>query len=518
MNEVDAHPRRTLCIRLGVLTVAAVLIDLGSIHTWHQADSLLPVLVSTLRWTFYYWEQNRYGMLTALLAQPFSDPFVNLLVQNGITIWAGLATFPLASAYYGLRKPWLAGAVAATLYVAMTPAMMQWTFFSTYNVFSVSLALGLAGLNALSQTRWSWTVRLGVAASCFLLGSWVNSALGLLLAPLVVLVPFLRTLCASGFIPEVGTAIPFNPQVPIRHSVPSSGASPEARRIAGSTLREVTVGLAFCGFGIVAAMMMQRTTPYRTTWIVLPPTVEWRGQFAHALETILRESDPILLWLTWTWTALVLVAAAVALRRRTGITEVRRAALLPAFVLMASLAYAAAMLILFAGRWRYAVPSMLMIHVAVFGTFVSFSTALWSPRRLLLGEFGSAFALMIAIVAAWGWPSPQRAKEELFDRHDTGVAELVQSRATHLTGDYWRVWPAVFCVNQTYSDLGDDRRLWGVTFRSEPTFGQWTAIPPSERRIAAFTSDDEAQKYRDWFSEVLKKTETDRPIEIWVTE
>ena len=31
-------------------------------------------------------------------------------------------------------------------------------------------------------------------------------------------------------------------------------------------------------------------------------------------------------------------------------------------------------------------------------------------------------------------------------------------------------------------------------------------------------SDDEAQKYRDWFSEVLKKTETDRPIEIWVTE
>ena len=81
------------------VTVTAIVLDFGILHHFHDADSLVPVLISLYRWTPFYWEQDRYGMLVALLATPFDHPFTNLLVQNGITIWAGLICFPLATRY-----------------------------------------------------------------------------------------------------------------------------------------------------------------------------------------------------------------------------------------------------------------------------------------------------------------------------------------------------------------------------------------------------------------------------------
>ena len=64
----------------------AVWIDLSPIHRFHNSDSLIPVLMSLDRWTPFYWEQNRFGMLVPLLALPFRDPFANLLVQEVETV------------------------------------------------------------------------------------------------------------------------------------------------------------------------------------------------------------------------------------------------------------------------------------------------------------------------------------------------------------------------------------------------------------------------------------------------
>ena len=34
---------------------------------------LVPALVSLQQWTFFYWEQNRYGMLIPFLTRPLDD-------------------------------------------------------------------------------------------------------------------------------------------------------------------------------------------------------------------------------------------------------------------------------------------------------------------------------------------------------------------------------------------------------------------------------------------------------------
>ena len=502
MSDDSASPttRTTMAARLGVLTIAAVLFDLGTMHVWHQADSLLPSLVSTLHWTFYYWEQNRYGMLTALLARPFTEPFTNLLVQNGMTIWAGLATFPLAATYFGVKRPWLGGLVAAALYVLITPEMTQWTYLSTFNVFSVSLAFGLAGLIVVNDRRRSRVVRIGAATLCFLLGSWVNSALGLMLAPLAVLVPLSRKLCGDLRNPD------------------AAGMKSWSWLIRDPALRSVTFGLGLCGFGTVAAMMMQRTTPYRTTWVVLPPSAEWAGQFEHAWVTILHESKPEIGWAVLYGIVLFAVTHGLFAWNSLGKSEARRAVVLPLFVFLGCAAYVSVMMILFAGRWRYAAPAMMLFHAALISAFVGSLVSGWSDRRTRCAEWAATLLLGIAIVIAWGWPSAERAKQLVILRNGLGVEALVDSKATHITGDYWKVWPAVFCVNQAYAERGSEERLWGVTYRSFPTFDQWTAIPPPQRRIAAFTGDDAAQKYRDWFAESLKRIDKHGRIEIWVTD
>ena len=257
------------------ISVAAVLLDLSTFHGLHHADSLVPVLISLHKWTFYYWEQNRYGMLTALLASPFDHPLTNLLVQNGITIWAGLACFPLAARYFGAgRLSGTIGFVAMGLFFLVASPLFQWLFLSTFNVFAISMALGFCGLLMAENNHWSWTRRVITGAACFLIGSWVNSAMGLMFLPLATLVPFTRWF--SGDDPE--SLLPRETGV---------------KQIASHPLvAKIVYGVGLCGFGSVCAMFLQRTTPYRTTWIVRPPMNEWPPLLELAVTDCWDELQP----------------------------------------------------------------------------------------------------------------------------------------------------------------------------------------------------------------------------------
>src|SRR5688500_4546792 len=58
---------------LGVLVFMAAVaasMSLGRLHEFHSADSILPVLVSLQRWTPFFWQQDRFGMVVPLLAMP----------------------------------------------------------------------------------------------------------------------------------------------------------------------------------------------------------------------------------------------------------------------------------------------------------------------------------------------------------------------------------------------------------------------------------------------------------------
>src|SRR5260370_33647270 len=124
----------------------AVWIDLGTLHRGFYADPLLPVYNSLYHWSLFVWEQERIGMLFALIALPFKEPLANLLVQDALDVFCGLAAFFLLARYMLRDATYPAvAAMGAAAFVALTPIPYRYEFF--VNTFdSAWLALGLGGL------------------------------------------------------------------------------------------------------------------------------------------------------------------------------------------------------------------------------------------------------------------------------------------------------------------------------------------------------------------------------------
>src|SRR5207237_2850789 len=91
-----------------VVAALAAWIGAGSLHDLQHADSLLAVLISTQRWTPFFWGQDRFGMLVPLLAMPFRHPLTNLLAQGWIMSAAALlAPFVIARCVIGRAGAWV---------------------------------------------------------------------------------------------------------------------------------------------------------------------------------------------------------------------------------------------------------------------------------------------------------------------------------------------------------------------------------------------------------------------------
>jgi hypothetical protein len=120
---------------------------LGTLHDSQHADSLLTVLISTQRWTPFFWGQDRFGMLVPLLAMPIRHPLGNMLVQGWIMTVAALAApFVMARFLVGRDGAWMAiGACTNTLFLlAATPAVQfDWLVTQPY---ALSISLGFAAL------------------------------------------------------------------------------------------------------------------------------------------------------------------------------------------------------------------------------------------------------------------------------------------------------------------------------------------------------------------------------------
>ena len=166
----------------------AMCVNLGNFHGMHHGDSILPILVSLQRWTLFFWDQDRVGMLVPLLAMPIKNPLMNLLVQEAIYIFCSLATFFLLARYMlrDLTYP-LVGVMSAALFLVAAPPSLVFNF-TAGTFYSVWFGLGLGGL-LLAETwpttsRSLWRILLAVALLTAV--HWVNASAALLLGPLLV--------------------------------------------------------------------------------------------------------------------------------------------------------------------------------------------------------------------------------------------------------------------------------------------------------------------------------------------
>jgi hypothetical protein len=468
-TQAEPRPLPRLWPYLVVCGVLALWLDGGDFHGFNTADSLVPVLASLYKWTPYFWECNRIGMLVPLVAAPFQHPLTNLLVQGWLVLFAAFAGFFLLSRY-ALRTPsWpLVGALAAGIFVGLSEPLFCFNATFGQPHYCVAVALGLGGL-LLTQPPpdggLPWR-RLPVALALLLLGVWVNSALVVLLAPLAVLRSLLRPRPAGRPRAWLRGALDGEAVLTLALLAAAAGAGHVGRSLV-STLDDP---LTRSGLGV-------RHWPH--AWAALAANT-WKVAIAPRAGAFAA------------LTALVGPMLLVPAVRRNAPAALRAALVVAAAGLLygmavGTLGWVAANDFCF----KYWIPAVFFLETALAVVALAPLAALLRPRaRRALGVLCAA-ALLAAVAAQQVLPSPARVRAAL-DRLPQRVplpqrtAEVLNSRATHLLGTYGDVWVSVFHANLVLCERGEERRVWGVGGRSMATWDLWGRRPPEELRLAAF--------------------------------
>lgn len=497
---IVASPR--LWPYLLVSAVCGVLVTLSGLHRFHNADSLLPILVSVQHWTFFFWGQDRYGMFVPLLATPFSHPLTNLLVQTGISAASGFAGVYLTAAYLFRDRTWpVVGSTALIVLVAAAPERFLWMYLSTWMPSAPSLALGLGSLLLLlpaCEARWPSSRRCVAAVVCIILASWLNAAIGLFLLPLALATGAVRWWCDR---------------------------SSRARQ-----RREVLVASAVCGLGILSAILAQSFSEFHGTVLTIAPPADHWARMIKAPNEFWTDVEPRL-WLG-VLAGCVLLSFLLALAVPSARRDVAGSLAMVAAVGVAGFALAFVMAAVSMGYWRYSLPTIAVLHVAIVGAAVRPLVSAKSHRTIAIVLAALA---VIAIPVTLGAPSIARVRSDLrtLEGRPEGVPlppnyhhrfvpvtvgeradAVVAARCTHVAGPFWDTGPVVFLANVILADRGEDRTVWGIALRPQATIEKWRAVPMEQVRVGLFPPGSIMDASREFPG--LEPAGTVGPLEVYV--
>ncbi len=469
---------------------SALLVDFGRFHRIHQGDTILSALISLYHWTPFYWDQNRFGMLIPLLALPFRNPFWNLLFQCGLSLFAGLGALMLFVRYVAGDSNWpLAALIAAFAAFVAGPRSPLFQAFWPDQVYAPGIATLLLGLLLLSrapaprvseggavQDRRSSFARRSAGVTLILIAYWVNMATPLLAVPLVLL--------RRAFVEQ--------------RSAPGGKPNPFFDR-------ELISLIALFALLAVAYWAFARVGPHAVTALNPLRLRRW----PHAWSALAGKA-----WDVWMANppSAALVAPAlvgVALIAAPSWREQAGRALRGAAVLI----YAAVIYFLevSTSSWvqtneyavRYLYPSFMMFHAALATLSAVAAAALLGRWAEPVVRLGSLPLLCAGALWAFGTPSLARVRADLDQTLGQRTADVLQARCTHLAGDYWTVWPAVFHANWKLYEAGERRVIVGVSEHAASLLAARPPGLPEQLRVCVPLGDNEvqeAQKYLQTYS------------------
>jgi hypothetical protein len=438
--------RRPLAVLAAVAALAAWL-DFSRLHQSHHADSLVPVLAGLTAWTPFYWGQDRFGMLVPLLTLPIRSPGAHLLTHGflvlALSVWSLILLVRVLLPRHLAWAPPLA--VLLALLFLLAPADQRFNILWV-QPYSVSFALGLVALGLLQRRG---ALRVGAAAALFLAGAWVNIGMAVVVGPLALWRALFVDTDRSGL----------------------------------ARLRFAALALGLQLLATLVSLRLSQAMPLPHTPSELLPVAVW----PEGAATLLRGAwvDPAVR----AWVSCALALAALGL---CSLVSARvRAAAAPVLVAAAGLACTAYIpfAVVMASKWvmqngyplRYLDPSLVLLQAAC--ALLATLPVLALPVRRFVLAAASVWTVALSTLIAVGPPSYRVVRDAFESRWGASARDVIAARATHVTGNYWNVWPTVF-----YADwlLGtQDRRHWpyGITDRSDATLERALAVP--RPRVAA---------------------------------
>lgn len=430
-------------------------IDLTPIHRHHNADSVVQILASLIRWTPFFWEQNRFGLLVPLLALPIENPWHNLLFQVWLRILALVAAFFLL-ARVTVPRPWwpaVGGLSLALFLLAKSPAHQCYLLTQPY---FQAMALALGGVLLVDSRE---RIRRIAGSVLVALAFWVSLATLFWLAPLLLLRRMLRI--------EPGD-------------------------------RGVYVFLltGACFAASLAASALDALFGFGGTDLGPAPLANWPRAWIGLSQGALR-------YLTPRWVAgLGLLLAAAAVLAMLGRHRGKLALASGLCLLGAALGEIAALgtsgwIHLMQYDFRFIVSGLVALVVAGPALFLALVLEEAPPSWWRAVNALALTALLPITFLRYGPPSAVEARQALDAGLGRQSSEILAGGATHVIGNFWRVWPAVFHTNLSLFERGDPRRVWGITFRGLPTRDLWQPPDWSQARFAVLGPEDEVDAWRE---------------------
>ncbi len=470
---------------LTCVVLSALWIDFGEIHRCHTADSIVMALVSLYRWTPLYWEQDRLGMLFPLAAAPWRHPLDNLLAQGAMTSTAALASMFLLGWYtVGLRRGTAVGALAGLFLVGFCRLDQRFEYFIMLQQNAPALALGVGGLLALD--RWSrqrsilWAM-LGVSALAA--AHWINPAMAFVVGPLVVV----RGLCFRE-LPAYFAAWDSVQQAD-HTALPLPEMNPAWRSRLRPTKDEV-VALVAIAASVAGCMLLSRLTAQPKAYRFLA--------FGDWMSCLREMHGGLHVYFHHRWFSAIEITAAVGVL--TLFWPAGRRAARHSMPMVAGLLLVAAVQFAFMGSLdhvrenhsaRYILLSVLVWQAALLGfAAVQIGAVLGELRWSRTLPVSMSVAMMLVIAVRHGAPSAQRVRAALDESVGRYTDDLLAADCTHVTGDYWHVWPAMYHANLRLADQCSSRTIWGIAPRSLATADKWRRVPWTEARIGAIVGDE----------------------------
>lgn len=505
-SSTPAPPPKLVAFLLLCVVVAAW-IDFGDFHRLHTADSLVPVLISLQRWTPFMWFQDRLGMLVPLAAMPLRDPFTNLLFQQACCIASALAAMFLL-ARWTLRDvsyP-IVATVGAASFLTLAPASYRFDFFSNA-LHGVWLVLGFGGLVLAMPGRLgvTWTRRTG-ALLLLMLTHWAYLPAIVLLGPLVVF--------RACLFPEM-----------LRSTSGRDGVQPKFSLLnrCKRWLLDTEAGwsLVCLVTAFIAGTALMRSVPTPHTPFRLIEVREWPFAWWQFACNTWRALSPAY------WPSVLLGAAVIgclfmavpAVRRQASASWRAALALTGGGLVFAMVVGACQWLARQDYHDRYSKPAVFVWQAALCALAIG-PVAVVAPRKVRL--FLYAFAAPVLLSAAYvsyGTPSLARVHTDLEEACGPYTPDIVAAGCTHVAGDYWKIWPAVFHANMVLHERGEARVVWGVSFRSQAVRAQCRSTPIEALRVATPIGDTEASDLLEVFAfPPLKLAQKRATIDVWRAE
>jgi len=485
-----------------VCAAVALCVPVGRFQRGSSADSILLEVISLQHWTPFYWGMDRMGMLVPLLAIPIRSPLANLLFQNAVCVFATLSAMVLLPRYLLRDASYpLVGLVSAAAFLALTP--LAYCFDFTVNTFyGVWLAAGLGALvlaeDGPSGRAPLW--RLLLALGLLVLAHWEYTGTALVLGPIVVFRqlwgrPSKRLPGERNLTSGIQTFYPFFRIGSTFSSGTSSGTDRPAwmghvlnwgRRVLNA---ETTIAMLLLGSSVVMGLAFMHWArdvyPYGRTVVGSQPSADWPAMWRRLAVNAWNALAPQY----WPWFLAGVLAAGFLL---LGVPAVRRRSP-SAWRAGAVLISGATVYFFFMGtrRWtelngcnfRYSHPVIFLLQGAVvILALAPLATAL--PGRVRTGLCGLAAGCLVLAALTTYHPS-LRASHAVLDGYMGSCTEdILAARCTHVAGNYWNVWPAVYHANLILHERHENRMVWGITGRSEITRQLWEKVPLEEWRIA----------------------------------